>query len=224
MGDVRYRVGRVATRVAQRRPLDEPKMLEKVEEVLGRYRGAWQIRPRGRRDWSGQRGRRGTADRLATLAGDGEVGFAWQFRPLSSPTAIYVIRKIEVEPPVTGSASVGSEALKVIHTAYFQRFPTHESWGIYNCRAIAGSTSWSQHAWGNAEDFSEDGVASEEAERWLFANRTKLPISELIGRRRVWSRARASEGWRALSSGAHQHLDHWHVSADPLSTGSPPCA
>lgn len=199
-------------------------MLEKVEEVLARYRGAWEIRPRGRREWSGRRGRRGTAERLAEVATGGEVGGAWQFRPLSNPNAIYVIRKIEVEPPVAVAPAAGSEPLKLIHAAYFRRFPSHESWGIYNCRAIAGSTSWSQHAWGNAEDLSEDGVASEAAGGWLFANRNRLPISELIGLRRVWSRARASEGWRALSTSSHQHLDHWHVSADPLSSGRPPCA
>jgi len=224
MGDVRYRVGRVATRVTKKRAIDEPRMLVKVEEVLARHGGTWQIRPRGRRKWSGPRGREGTNERLAALAAEGDVGGAWQFRPVSSPSAIYVIRKIEVEPPVTVSASVGSDPLKLIHAAYFERFPGHESWGIYNCRPIAGSTSWSQHAWGNAEDFSEAGVASEDAERWLFANRNRLPISELIGRRRVWSSARASEGWRALSSSAHQHLDHWHVTAHPLMTGSPPCA
>lgn len=224
MGDVKYRVGRVATRVAKKRAIDESKMLLKTEEVLARHKSAWQIRPRGRREWSGPRGRQGTVGRLAALVREGDVGGAWQFRPVASPTLIYVIRKIEVEPPVTVSASVGSESLRLIHAAYFGRFPSHESWGIYNCRPIAGSTSWSQHAWGNAEDFSDDGVASEVAERWLWANRNRLPISELIGRRKVWSRARASEGWRALSSSAHQHLDHWHVSAHGLMTGTPPCA
>lgn len=223
MADVRYRVGRAGGRVAKRRAMDESAMREKLNEVLSKQPGEWEIRRRGARDWSRARSQPDAVTRLAALASGGDVGDAWQFRPVARPGALYVVRKIEFAPPVA-PPSVGTPAIRQIHGAYFSRFPDHESWGIFNCRPIAGSASWSQHAWGNAEDFSNDGEASEEAERWLFSNRTELPIAELIGRRKIWTSARSSEGWRPLSSGANQHLDHWHVSGDALSTGTPPCA
>ena len=198
-------------------------MLRRVDEILSTHSGNWQIRRRGETDWSGARDPEATRARLGELATRGDIGEAWQFRPVSTPRAMFVVRKVEVAPPVT-TPTVGTDPLKEIHLAYFEEFPEHESWGIFNCRPIAGSSSWSQHAWGNAEDFSHDGVAAAEAERWFNANRTKLPIAELIGRGKIWTKARASEGFRALSSSANQHHDHWHVSAEPLGSGTPPCA
>jgi hypothetical protein len=216
-------VGTAGGRVAKKRPLEEAGMLERVAEILSNHPGNWQIRRRGEPEWSGARGHPATASRLGELTSRGEVGEAWQFRPVATPGALYVVRKIEAAPPVT-PPSAGTPAIREIHVAYFKRFQDHESWGIFNCRPIAGSPSWSQHAWGNAEDFSDGGVAAEEAEEWFSANRTKLPISELIGRGKIWTKARSAEGWRALSSTANQHKDHWHVSGDMLMTGKPPCA
>lgn len=223
MSTIGFRVGIPGGRVAKKRPLEEAGMLRRVEEILGSHSGAWQIRRRGDPDWSGARGREATLARLGELTRRGDVGGAWQFRPVSTPGAMYVVRKVAVAPPVA-APTVGSEALRGIHAAYFKEFPDHESWGIFNCRPIAGSSSWSQHAWGNAEDFSDGGVAAPEAERWFNRNKTALPIAELIGRGRIWTKARSSEGFRSLSSSTHQHHDHWHVSADPLGTGTPPCA
>jgi hypothetical protein len=209
--------------VAKKRPLVEVVMLEKVGEIVSSHPGDWQIRRRGEQDWSGARGQPATLARLGELTRRGDIGEAWQFRPVATPAAFYVVRKIESAPPVT-PPSVRTPAIEEIHLAYFDRFPGHESWGIFNCRPIAGSRTWSQHAWGNAEDFSDAGVAAEEAEEWFNANRTRLPIAELIGRGKTWTKARASEGWRALSASANQHTDHWHVSGDTLMTGTPPCA
>lgn len=223
MSTDRYRVGIPGGRVAKKRPLEEAVMLRRVEEILSSHPGNWQVRRRGDPEWSGARAQPATLARLGELTRRGDVGGAWQFRPVATPAATYVVRKIEVAPPVV-APTAGTEALAEIHVAYFERFPAHESWGIFNCRPIAGSASWSQHAWGNAEDFSDGGVAAEEAERWFNTNKTKLPIAELIGRGRIWTKARASEGFRALSASAHQHHDHWHVSADPLEAGAPPCA
>lgn len=220
---VRYRVGTAGGRVAKKRPLDEAAMLERVAEILAGHPGSWQIRRRGELEWSGARGRPASTDRLAELIDRGEVGEAWQFRPVATPAALYVVRKIEPAPPPT-PPTAGTPAIAEIHAAYFGRFREHESWGIFNCRAVAGSTSWSQHAWGNAEDFSDGGVAAEDAGRWFNANRTKLPVAEIIGRGRIWTKARLSEGWRDLSASANQHMDHWHVSGDTLMTGKPPCA
>jgi hypothetical protein len=223
MATERYRVGIPGGRVAKKRPVDESVMLRRVEEILSGHAGNWQIRRRGDDEWSGARGQAATLERLGELTRRGDVGGAWQLRPVTTPGAMYVVRKIEVAPPVA-APTVGTEELKEIHEAYFERFPGHESWGIFNCRPVAGSSSWSQHAWGNAEDFSDDGVAAEEAQRWFNTNKTKLPIAELIGRGRIWTESRSSEGFRALSASAHQHQDHWHVSALPLGTGTPPCA
>ena len=221
MSAEQYRVGIPGGRVAKKRPLEVDVMLRRIEVILSGYTGAWQIRRRGDSDWSGARDRETSLARLADLTVRGDVGGAWQLRPVGTPGAVFVVRKVEVAPPVA-SPSAGTDPLKEIHLAYFERFPDHESWGIFNCRPIAGSSSWSQHAWGNAEDFSDGGVAAAEAQRWFNENTSRLPIAEVIGRGRIWTKA--SQGFRALSPSANQHHDHWHVSADPLGDGSPPCA
>jgi hypothetical protein len=95
---VRYRVGTAGGRVAKKRPLDEAAMLERVAEILADHPGSWQIRRRGESEWSGARGRPATTERLADLIDRGDVGEAWQFRPVVAPAALYVVRKIEPAP------------------------------------------------------------------------------------------------------------------------------
>ncbi len=109
---------------------------------------------------------------------------------------------------------------------------------VFNCRQISSGGSWSQHAWGNAVDLFPSGdIESHAAERRAIANfvvrsttrRTlanlgrKLAVTEVIDHsgRRIWTKARASEGWRPYTGTTG---DHVHISGSPLRTGTPPCS
>jgi hypothetical protein len=106
---------------------------------------------------------------------------------------------------------------------------------VFACRKIAGSTVWSQHAWGNALDLfpfpqstniSRDcqniaEMAVYQAKHRTRANRgRKLALSNVIDHqnRRIWE---PGKGWRAYTG---THGPHVHVQAAPIKTGNPPCA
>lgn len=97
--------------------------------------------------------------------------------------------------------------------AVLDRFDGAVSWGIYNRRYIAGTRTWSQHAWGNALDISNaGGIASTLYPRmayldhvygWLMGKRDELPIGSIL--------------WRVPA-----HFDHIHLEGRPKQYGTPP--
>lgn len=100
--------------------------------------------------------------------------------------------------------------------------------GVFNCRHIVGSTSWSQHAWGNAIDlfaaFNKLDLIAEnvvrQATRKTFANRGRLvPVHYIIVHHRVWTKER---GWHPFTGTPHD--THVHVDFLPEREGRPPCA
>ena len=106
--------------------------------------------------------------------------------------------------------------IKKIRYAVVERFPTVGSLGIYNRRPIAGTSVWSQHAWGNAWDIAppEDEKPSnmatpsktlDEVARFLRYAKEEglLPVGHVLWRRDA-------------------HWDHIHVCGDPHYTGTPP--
>lgn len=113
--------------------------------------------------------------------------------------------------------------------------------GVYNCRPIAGTSTWSQHAWGHAVDLfpqpkrtTKRGYVDSDEARTIIANavvrnatrRTvanrgrKLRVAQVIDHdgRRIWTPER---GWHAYTGSLGNHV---HVSGAPLKTGTPPCA
>lgn len=104
---------------------------------------------------------------------------------------------------------------------------------VFVCKKIAGSSTWSQHSWGNAIDiFPTDGNTQAklrdiadavvyQATHKTKANRfRKLPVSQVIDHdgRRIWS---SGQGWYTYAGTTGAHI---HVSGKPLKTGVPPCA
>jgi hypothetical protein len=106
---------------------------------------------------------------------------------------------------------------------------------VYACRKISGSSSWSQHSWGNAVDIFPKGdpevhAAVRKAIRntvvWQATHKTvanrgrKLDVAEVIDHsgRVIWT---PSKGWHTYTGSTG---DHVHVSGAPLKTGTPPCA
>jgi hypothetical protein len=101
------------------------------------------------------------------------------------------------------------------------------------CKKIVGSSSWSQHSWGNADDlFPTDGNTQEklrhiadavvyQAKHRTVANRgRKLDVAEVIDHdaRRIWTPA---GGWGPYGGTLGAHI---HVTGAPKRTGTPACA
>lgn len=86
------------------------------------------------------------------------------------------------------------------------RFPRAANWGIYSCRHIAGSSTWSQHAWANAVDLAPpDRAYGDKMAEFVRANAGALRIEHLL--------------WQV-----RDHYDHIHVDFTPNFTGTPTCA
>lgn len=107
--------------------------------------------------------------------------------------------------------------------------------GVYSCRRIAGSSTWSQHAWGNAVDLFPDPPTGDDpadlraiavavvrlATRRTPANRgRRLAVARVIDHQamRQWTPER---GWHAYGGTRGPHV---HVEGRPTRTGTPPCA
>ena len=140
------------------------------------------------------------------------------------------------------STSVGTAATKRIE-AVMQRTKVGSGKtriiafaGRFNCRKISGSSSYSQHAWGNADDFFPtsgsalvvqqrlrniaDAVVYQAKHRTKANRFRKLDVAEVIDHEngRIWTPA---GGWRTYGGATGLHV---HVSGAPLRTGTPGCA
>lgn len=105
--------------------------------------------------------------------------------------------------------------------------------GCYNCRKVSGSSTWSQHSWGNALDlFPEpsqvparrreairDAVVYQATHRTVANRFIKLPVSQVIDHdgRKIWT---PEHGWQIYTGTTGNHV---HVSGAPYKTGVPPC-
>ncbi len=106
---------------------------------------------------------------------------------------------------------------------------------VFNCRKMSGSSSWSQHAWGNAADLiprppsSDDdkqrdaiahNVVRQATERTIANRGRRLAVEHVIDHdaRRIWTRG---TGWHTYTRPTG---DHVHVDFTPNRTGTPPCA
>lgn len=93
-----------------------------------------------------------------------------------------------------------------IERAFADDFTARRMWsgGVYNRRKIAGSQTWSQHAWGNAWDVMVADLATGDRLRaWLRQNRLWLPVGTVL--------------WRVPA-----HYDHLHIEGKPKRRGVPP--
>ena len=85
--------------------------------------------------------------------------------------------------------------------------------GIFNCRTIAGSSTWSQHAWAHALDWA---LHREQADGGT--GKIHMQAMDVVVRR-VRERWNCDTQWKVPN-----HWDHCHTSGCPRKTGTPPCA
>jgi hypothetical protein len=106
---------------------------------------------------------------------------------------------------ITASMQVVKSATEARYDAWFDSGRLRQ-WGVYNRRYIAGTRTWSQHAWGNAWDIGIPRMADGDVlYSWLLQQRRvgALPIGTIL--------------WRVPD-----HFDHIHVEGTPKQTGTPP--
>lgn len=103
---------------------------------------------------------------------------------------------------------------------------------VFDCRKIAGSDQFSQHAWGNAADLFvraggdkalyhlADAVVAQVVHRTKANLGRRLAVSQVIDHdnRRIWE---PGVGWHPYTGTTGAHV---HVSGAPLREGTPPCA
>ena len=104
------------------------------------------------------------------------------------------------------TAPTVTDAVRQFHHLIYLRMGRRlTSWGVYDCRFIAGTTTWSQHAWGNAEDYHGTTDAMDDLAAYARSPALRPYVSQVL--------------WRVPD-----HFDHVHLSGRPLETGTPACA
>ena len=148
--------------------------------------------------------------------------------PLGKPGSTWLARVVRKDPkpakpseppPVKPANTAGNADIDRLHAAVWAAFPDLESWGMCNRRRISGSSTWSQHAWCNAEDLHRDlngksyKASMDPVARWLEANRARYDIQYIIWRRDP-----------KCDDMTNDHCNHIHVDMKPSGNGTPPCA
>jgi hypothetical protein len=108
------------------------------------------------------------------------------------------------------SRKAALQALEVLQ----KQFPDLRA-GVWNCRKISGSSTWSQHAWGAALDLHHVGYGySSSQQHQAFLDQ----VAAFIAKYRQQMSVRTAL-WRTSGHYDHIHLDFW-----PRGYGTPPCA
>ena len=110
----------------------------------------------------------------------------------------------------TGSSRPGAKALMSFALA---RYPGMTNGGIYGCRRIAGSTAWSVHAEGRADDIMTGTGSPTEASKFLAEQlhvfSAELGVDGIIHNRHCWF-SNTGKGWDPYY-GENPHINHIHA-------------
>jgi hypothetical protein len=130
-------------------------------------------------------------------------------------------------PETTTNAPSGTSritpAIRKVEAALSRKFPGWRNGGDRVCKMIEGTSTPSQHAWGNAVDVmvptvTGSGMANtlgDAVARWAIqqAQSGALPIDQVIWRGQEW-----------LHGGSvYDHFNHVHLTGSPQLQGIPPC-
>ena len=91
--------------------------------------------------------------------------------------------------------------------------------GALVCKKVAGTMTWSDHAWGEAQDLFATWEVMDEITAWTVANATELNVKYVILRNKIWEAKR--KRWTNYTGVYHRHV---HVSFNHDGAGTPPCA
>lgn len=202
-------------------PLDLEPVLTKWGVLAEKLGGPFRLRELQTEgaEWSAPANKNTTQKTLKGILSTGKVGEVWATDTAREPHI--VVRIVDVKPEIPDSP--GTSAIDKVRWYLFTNFNL-ESWGLCVCKKIAGSTSYSQHAYCNAEDYHGTATEMSSASLWLARNAAKdiqnFPAAEIIYNRKIWT---PPEAWHYYG-GINPHTDHIHVSGFPLQSGSNPSA
>lgn len=119
-------------------------------------------------------------------------------------------------PPGGGGIGRNTAAIDTVVAALRQKWPEVRIGGTYVCKRILGSSTPSQHAWGNAVDFSGPSpLYMSRMAAWAVgeAKAGRLPIAQVLW----FYKDQLNGGY------VYDHTTHVHISGKPMMTGTPPC-
>lgn len=91
--------------------------------------------------------------------------------------------------------------------------------GALVCKKVAGTNTWSDHAYGEAQDLFATWPVMDEIANWTVANYKELNVNYVILRDRIWKRD--TKKWGVYTGVYHNHV---HTSFCHDGAGTPPCA
>lgn len=146
------------------------------------------------------------------------------------PRIKYRITKEKYIPGVINT--VGTYPIDVQHTGIIHESEEMDdigarSMGIASCRKIAGSSSWSQHAFNNAEDWGAPSMEKKKKIAMFFRKyAATMHVEHIIFNRKVWSRGDSAYNWENWHTytGEDPHTSHVHIDMTPNKGGTPACA
>lgn len=213
---MRYRVGVRGKPKTLTKRLALGKALERLRRRAAREAGPWVVWTHGKQG----RAKFGNLDK----AMDAVKRRAKRERPDYELDRIYLKSRstgkvfvLQEAVPLAPKPPVGTCAVVRAHREVYGLWKGLESWGIYNCRAVAGTSTPSQHSYANAEDIHGVVEAMDFVANWLVANAARLKVATVIFNRRIWTAGTGA--WRAYG-GAHPHDDHVHVDFLPSRRGA----
>jgi hypothetical protein len=107
-------------------------------------------------------------------------------------------------PP--NAPSSATPAIRAVWAAVYDRWPRAvSSAGVTVCKQIEGSSTWSQHSWGNAWDITGTTTTLDRVAAFLRSADLRPVVAQVL--------------WRVPD-----HYGHIHVSGRPMFSGVPPCA
>lgn len=205
----RFQASRTTNKWGSARLIDG--MIAQVRKAMTPRAGnGFQLNPPGKDGWGPKRTLKGALHRLRVGLNRGHVGSVWRIRPVKNHAFAWRTQKIDIDPAKIANTE-GTHAIDIIVGSTLHRFPNLHLLGIYACRYILGTTTLSQHAYGNAADWSGSVALMDNVAHWQYqmTKRGWLPMSQLLYRGHDW-----------FSGGSvYDHYSHLHDSGKPMLSG-----
>lgn len=202
------------------RPMSLNMAMTRLHNRLALQKGPYHVRDSHEpKDWGPWRGLYATLKAVRVRISNANLGTKLLIGPTEGST--WAIRKVEVAPPIIDT--VGNDRIDRIYTFVFHKFPKANNLGIYNCRPVANSSTWSQHSWSNALDVGADSmdtlhtIADAVVAAAIGGDLNGIVHTVIVANER-WVKG---EGWGPYTGIYHYHV---HIDADPNYSGTPPCA
>jgi hypothetical protein len=212
---VRYRVkvdgGKYGSRL--RTAKARARLLTAIRSATGEIRTGAQ--DKGEVVWSGPIKAATATERLSRFIDRSEHGEVFYL----DTGRVFGMRKVEIntyKPGVDVDPGIADFWEWVRH-----RFPRAESWGIFSCRAIGGTDTYSAHAWLKAIDIHAPAFIMAAIARLAVRYRKRWGLAVIIYNRKI---ASTSSNFKWVPyGGENPHTDHVHVNVS-YPSGVPPCA